>query len=166
MDTFATINGRTALHIVPAGNCHARCGRIVTTVVSGPALAVSVAAGTHTVCKTCVKVKAPRDLTVIQEEPTNTWIVTDGFDNEIGRVEAETDREAVSKAARIVDGDFAVRRLREVPPAQEGRTWDVLLSETGRVLTRVFADDRWSALDAAEKALPYTNMADIVLYAV
>ncbi len=122
MDTaFATIAGRTTLHIVPNGNTHARCGRVVTVTVEGPEAGKAIVAGTHHVCKTCLRVKDPRDLTVVyMGEPTDVWEVTDKAGEKLGRITARDIHTAGRRARQVPsidrvslrDGGLSLRRLR------------------------------------------------------
>lgn len=97
MTAFATVTGRTTLHIVPNGNMHARCGRVATDTVEGPA------AATDHVCKTCLKVKAPRDLsprTETVEVHATTWSVVDENTHRILTTVAADGYQGALQAAR------------------------------------------------------------------
>lgn len=91
-------------HIVPNGNLHARCGVIAPNEAFGIGVGTKCAAGTHSLCKNCIRVAAPRDL---NPAPTRTvtdmWTVTNKAGDEITRFEAARTEDAAERIR--VDAD-------------------------------------------------------------
>lgn len=103
-----TRTGTDVFHIVPNGNRHAVCGVIATDEVAGPDAGTKCAAGTHHICKNCMRVKPVRDLNPTPVgAPTDTWAVMNKAGDRIGRVTARD----IQCASRIAHQDPTVNRV-------------------------------------------------------
>jgi hypothetical protein len=117
---FATTRvGNKVVHLVPAGNRHARCGVVAVNVIHDAKAGEGIFSGANSACKNCLRVAAPRDLTPDLGYLTDTWEVANGAGTKLVRVYGHDLAQAREKAMRhavvrntyrIEDG-FAIRRL-------------------------------------------------------